>query len=60
MPNQATASDLPFYGILGPQKASSFSKISEDVIANNLEFPPQLKILAMPMVVGNEELHSKK
>ena len=41
MPNQVTASDLPFYKTFGPQKVSLL-KISDDVIACDLWFglPP--------------------
>ena len=39
MPNQATASGLPFYDVFVPPKVS-FSKISGDVIACDLWFAP--------------------
>ena len=46
---QATASDLPFYDIIAPQKLP-LSKIFDDVIACDLCFgPSQSKILATPM-----------
>ena len=40
--HQATASDLPFYDIFGPTKMSCF-KVSDDVIACDLWFPPPIK-----------------
>ena len=52
MPNQTTASDLPFYDNFDPQKVP-LSKNFDDVIVRDLWFaPPQSKTWATPMGYG--------